>query len=74
MKYIVCEGDITTQSNFNASSKPRRDVEQIAIECGYNKLFINTENGVQNKKIKKPLQFLTYFNNRKKWEKIQKVK
>lgn len=69
MKYIVCEGDIREQSNFNASNKPRRDVEQIATECGYKRLFVNTKNGVQKSKIKKPIQFLTYLNNRGKWKK-----
>lgn len=67
MKYYICEGE--PNGEYNASSKARKDAETILEECGFEKFFINTKNGVQTNKFLKPLQFITYLINKMIWNK-----
>ena len=67
MRYLIKEGK--PEGEFNASSKARQDVEKILISMDYKEYYINTKYGVQVKKYKKPLQFITYLKNKRVWEK-----
>lgn len=68
MKYFICEGKLEEKNKYNASNKPREDVEKIAAANGYKKLYIESKYGVQTRKWKKPIQLYTYLKNRYIWE------
>ena len=72
MKYYVCEGK--PDGEFNASSKPRKDVETILDKLGFEKFYIPTIYGVQKNKLLKIKQFIDYKKNNKIWsETISKL-
>ena len=69
MKYFICEGKLDEKNKYNASNKPREDVENICTSNGYERLYVESQYGVKEKKWQKPLQMAIYLNNRKKWSK-----
>ena len=68
MKYILIEGKVTKEQKYNAFGKARGDAHKILEKNGFKILNIPTKNGVQTKKIKKPLQYIQYFKNYKIWK------
>lgn len=73
MKYYICEG--TPNGEYNASSKPRKDIENILDSLNYKPLYIPTTQGIQTKKILKFKQLYQYYINNKIWKKeISKLK
>lgn len=74
MKYFICEGKLEEKNKYNASNKPREDVEKICINNGYKRLYVESQYGVKEKKWQKPIQFLIYLKNRNKWHsKLKKL-
>lgn len=72
-KYYIIEGKLNGE--FNATSKARLDVEKILENNKIEKLYVNTKNGIKEKKIMKWKQFLNYKRNLKIWDKsLKKVK
>lgn len=73
MKYYICEGK--PDGEYNATSKARKDVENILSEIKIKKYYIPTKYGVQKNKILKIIQLYTYYKNYKIWSKeISKLK
>lgn len=68
MKYFICEGKLEEKNKYNASNKPREDVEKICTSNGYERLYVESEYGVKQKKWQKPAQLITYLKNRNKWK------
>ena len=75
MKYFICEGKLDEKNKYNASNKPREDVENICIKNGYERLYVASQFGVKEKKWQKPIQIIIYLINRYKWNsKLRKLK
>ena len=66
-KFLVCEGK--SIGDYNASTKARKDIEEVLIKNGYNKFFIPTSYGVQENKLLKFKQIFIYLKNKKIWDK-----
>lgn len=67
MKYVTTEG--MDEKALLQAGKARLDVLEVANRLGYKTLAIPTKNGVRTKKWQKPIQFLIYRRNSKKWDK-----
>lgn len=67
MKYVITEG--MDEDSLIKAGKARVDVVKIANKLGYKTVKISAKNGVRQKKWQKPIQFLIYRNNSKKWDK-----
>ena len=72
MKYLVIEGEVTKEQKYNAFGKARGDVCKILEKNEFKSLNIPTKNGVQIKKIKKPLQYIQYLKNYNIWKRSLK--
>lgn len=70
MKYYICEGKAI--GDYNASTKARKDIEQILSGNGFNRFCIPTTYGVQKNKLLKFMQFFSYLNNKRVWNKSLK--
>lgn len=67
MKYITTEG--MDERALMQAGKARLDAIEVANRLGYKTLAIPAKNGVRTKKWQKPIQFLIYKNNSRKWDK-----
>lgn len=67
MKYFIIEG--SPDNAFNATNKPREDVEVILKREGIKPFHINTKNGIQKNKLMKWKQFIDYKKNYRTWDK-----
>ena len=70
MRYFIIEG--SPDCAFNATNKPREDVEVILKREGVEPFHINTVSGVQKNKLMKWKQFIDYKKNTRTWDKALK--
>ena len=67
MKYFIIEG--CPDGEYNATNKAREDVETILKKNGITPFYVQTEKGIQQNKLMKWKQFITYNKNKKVWDK-----
>ena len=67
MRYFIIEG--SPDCNFNATSKPREDVNVILEREGVKPFHIDTVSGIQKNKLMKWKQFIDYKKNTRIWNK-----
>lgn len=72
MKYVVNEGIDNPLGKYNAGSKARKDAEKILESDDFKIIYANTNYGVKESRILKPLQYYEYLKNYFKWKKIVK--
>ena len=72
IKYVVNEGIDNPLGKYNAGSKARKDAEKILESDDFNIIYANTNYGVKESRILKPLQYYEYLKNYFKWKKIVK--
>lgn len=65
MFWLIEEG--RPEGEFNASCKARNDIEEIALQSGFEKITVPTKYGVQTNPLLKPRQWKIYASNKKVW-------
>jgi hypothetical protein len=70
MKYFIIEG--SPDCAFNATNKPREDVETILRREDIKPFHIYTVSGIQKNKLMKWKQFIDYKKNTRIWDKALK--